>query len=100
MTGTVKIRTRDEVSRELVDALEQRRRDEMLYDAAFAAKLGVARAVWANTRTGRMQTPPELLLGAFRAYPELRELIVEAKQHCRSVLAIEQLSALGIQATP
>lgn len=96
--STIAIRSRQDVTVELVKELERRRLDAVLTDVQFAAKLGIKRPMWAHTRDGRFPAGPELLLGVARTYPELHDLVREAKSHCRSVEAIEKLSALGIQA--
>lgn len=90
------VRSRSDVTRELVTELERRRLDAVMTDVQFARKLGISRSTWAHMRDGRIQAGPDILLAVANVYPELRPLVAEAKQHCRGVAAIEKLSALGI----
>jgi len=60
----------------LVEALMQRQSESRASDAVFAELLGVSRATWGLTRTGKLPLGITVVRGAMRAYPDLEPLAV------------------------
>lgn len=58
----------------MLETLIGRQRELGETDAQFAARLGVPRTTWTMTRIGQKPLRNRVIVGAVRAFPELREV--------------------------